>query len=193
VVQLLWNEFIWGVTGLLFMCVALTAGCTEGYEPIDGQNPPDPGLWTHTKVGEVWTDEAGEPIPAPDDLEDLEWLANMSHYGQDGLYEGRHASGTFGVGNGIVFGLLGPDSPWNTLTNGIGPGYQRDAGFFGDSAVVVVDGGEEMEVEEERVQRPRGTAVVRTLTRSGDVSWSTTDLAVVAEPVNDFETVSIRV
>ena len=49
----------------------------------------------------------------------------------------RHLS--VGLGNGRVFGIVGLDSPWNTLTNAVGPGYQRDGGFFGDSEVLLLD------------------------------------------------------
>jgi len=152
------------------LALAGCAGDTPG-------GPPDTSAWTPTSVSRSWPDEAGEPIPVPAQLSELDWLADVSHYGQDGLYEGRDTSGSFGVGNGIVFGLIGLDSPWNTLTNAIGPGYQRDAGFFGDTSIRLMEDGEELEVEAEQVQRPRRSAVVRTLARSGDVTWSTTDVA----------------
>ncbi len=165
---------------LVPVSLLVLAGC-EG-DGVGGA-PPDPADWTPTTTTLTWPDEAGEPIPVPDDFVGLDWLADVSHYGADGVYEGRHSSGTFGLGNGIVFGLVGLDSPWNTLTNAIGPGYQRDAGFFGDSSVLLVRDDEELKVEAEQVQRPRRTAVVRTWARSGDLAWSTTDVAVVDEPV----------
>jgi hypothetical protein len=158
-------------------------GCT-GDAGLPGEPvPPDTATWTPTATTHTWPDEAGAPIPVPDDLAGLDWLTDVSHYGADGVYEGRDASGTFGLGNGIVFGLLGLDSPWNTLTNAIGPGYQRDVGFFGDSSLLLVRDGMELEVQAEQVQRPRRTAVVRTGARSGELGWTTSDVALVGEPV----------
>jgi hypothetical protein len=140
---------------------------------------PDPSDWTPLQPGAGWNDEAGPSIPLPADLAGLAWLQDVSGYGQRGLPEGRARSGSFGVGNGRVFSLLGLDDPWSTFTNAVGPGYDRGEGFFGDLTLRVRLGPEEdaLSADEEAVQRPRGSAVVRTWARGGGLAWSTTDVA----------------
>jgi hypothetical protein len=113
----------------------------------------------------------------PADLADLTWLADVSHYGYRGGSTGRADAGSFGVGNGQVFGLFGLDTPRNTLTNAIGPDYQRNDGFFGDADLRLVRDGTPLSFEEEAVQRPRGAPVVRTWGAAGDLSLTTTDTA----------------
>jgi len=139
--------------------------------------PPAIDAWSATQAEDPWPDEAGEPIFVPAALASHSFLATPSAYGQRGTPKDRSTSGTFGIGNGKVFGLIGLDKPSNTLTNAIGPGYQRRDGFFGDSAVLVARGGQTLAVEDEAVQRPRRTAVTRTLARSGGIAWTTTDFA----------------
>lgn len=145
--------------------------------------PPDPARWTPTRPRDPWPEEAGEPIPLPPELSDQARLLDVSAWGADGLSSGRDSAGSFGLGNGVVFGIIGLDSPWSTLTNAIGPGYQLDAGFFGDSALQLWEDGAPLAVEAERAQRPRGLSVARTLAQSGDLALSTTDLAVPGEPI----------
>ncbi len=133
---------------------------------------PDPATWTPVAAGDTWPDEAGDPIPVPAALAGEDWLADPSSYGRDGLPSGRADAGSFAVGNGRVFGIVGLDDPVNTLTNTIGPGYQADAGFFGDSAFEL-DG----PVTSARVQRPRGAAIARTWEAGDGVTLSVTTFA----------------
>lgn len=139
-----------------------------GCEPVE----PDITTWTLRPTGEFWANEAGEAIPLPASLAGETALADVSRYGRVGVPTGRGDAGSFGVGNGIVFGLIGLDDPVNTLTNAIGPGYQADAGFFGDSAFVL-----DAPVTDAAVQRPRGTAIVRTVESADGVTLHTTSYA----------------
>ncbi|MCK6531200.1 hypothetical protein L6R50_27765 [Myxococcota bacterium] len=145
--------------------LALAASACTGEDPP--ATAPDPAAWTPTASGAPWPDEAGEPIPLPASLAGLDWLADVSGYGQDfdvasGDEPRRATSGTYGVGNGTVFGILGLDDPGNTLTNAVGPGYQARDGFFGDASAHLVRGGQEVVPTRQQVQRPRRSAVVRT-------------------------------
>lgn len=110
-------------------------------------------------------------------LSDLDWLGQVSAYGERGTYPGRGASGPIGLGNGRAFGMVGLERPWNTLTNAVGPRYDRDEGYFGDASISLWRGGEALPVDEEAAQRVRGAAVARTLARSGGLSLLTTDAA----------------
>ena len=151
----------------------LLAGCG----PADG--PPDPASWFPSSGAEPWSSQdAGDPIFVPQALAALEGLDDVSRYGEAGLPEGRSLAGAWGLGNGAAFGLVGLDDPWNTLTNHIGPGYQRHDGFFGDSALLLVEDGEPLAADAQAVQRVRGGGLVRTLWRSGELSLSSTDTAV---------------
>lgn len=138
---------------------------------------PDPDHWQ--EIGhDAWL--AGEParLDLIGILSQETWLDELSPWGARGLPDGRETAGSWGVGNGRVFGLIGLDDPWNTLTNLIGPGYQRSDGFFGDVSVTLAG----RESTEEAVQRPVGTAVVRTQTDHEDTRLQTFD---VADPDQD--------
>jgi hypothetical protein len=144
---------------------------------------PDTSRWRPTESRAPWPDEAGGAIPIPAALSSLGWLGNPSRYGHVGPPTDRAHSGSFGLGNGRVFALCGLDEPRNTLTGAIGPGYEADTGFFGDSNVLLLQNGVVVHPTMERAQRPRGTAIARTRAESGPLAWSTTD---VAPPGHDF-------
>lgn len=133
--------------------------------------------WTPREDLAAWPDEAGAALPIPVALEALPWLGEVSTYGERGIYPGRGSSGAVGLGNGRCFGLVGLESPWNSLTNAVGPGYDRDVGFFGDSAVFLAIDGVAMPMEEEAVQRTRGAGVARTWGRVRELELLTTDAA----------------
>ncbi|MCB9766003.1 MAG: hypothetical protein H6739_39880 [Alphaproteobacteria bacterium] len=138
--------------------------------------PPDASTWTAVAFEGGWPTASAAPIPVPDALSSLDWLADVSQYRMVGLSGSRRLGGTLGLGNGRVFGIVGLDSPWNTLTNAVGPGYQRDGGFFGDSEVLLLDqDGAAVDVEAEQLERPRGTAIARTLAEGGGLRLTTTD------------------
>jgi hypothetical protein len=70
------------------------------------------------------------------------------------------------------------DSPWNTLTNLIGPGYQLDGGFFGDSSALLYQAGVLLPVLKEQLQRPRKSAIARSALTTDVAMLTTTDFAV---------------
>lgn len=148
--------------------------------PTVGPAPPDVATWTALpalSADAAWPDEAGEPIPVPEALAGVPGLDDPSAYGRDGLPDGRASAGSFGVGNGVVFGIVGLDDPVNTLTNVSGPGYDTDAGFFGDAWFALEADGVALDVTAARAQRPRGTALARTFEVMGDLSLSVTTAA----------------
>lgn len=139
--------------------------------------------WTPRAAAHApWAEEGGEPIPIPDDLAALEWLGEPSAWGWEGVPGDRTAAGAWGLGNGEVFALAGLDDPVSTLTNAVGPGYQADAGFFGDAGLALWEGDAALPVTRAQAQRPRGTSVVRTLAESDGVLLLTTDVAPPGEP-----------
>jgi len=144
---------------------------------------PDIDNWNPTEPSTLWTPHTSTPIPLPPALSDVSGLDDIGGWGQEGLILGRAEAGSFGVGNGRVFGLIGMDDPVNTITGAIGPGYQRpNEGFFGDHAVRLTRAGVPLGIEDEVLQRPRRSAVVRTMASSGSLSLTTDD---VADPTND--------
>lgn len=172
---------------LATLAAALLLGCP----PVDDPNaPPDPSAWTPSEVTSRWTPSATpSSVPAPASLADLAWLTDVSRWEQrwgpgEELTENprRPASGTFGLGNSSVFGLIGLDDPWNTLTNAIGPGYQRDGGFFGDCAIGLRTDTDLVPVGA-RVQSTRDAPVVRTETTYGDLTLRTIDVAAPGQDV----------
>ncbi len=165
----------------LALCGILLLGCAPGTDP---DAPPDPSTWTPSAVTSRWTPtQTPSSIPAPASLAELAWLTDTSRWEQrwgpdEALTDnpGRPRSGTFGLGNSRVFGLVGLDDPWNTLTNAIGPGYQRDGGFFGDCAIGLRTDTDGVPTGA-RVQSTRDAPVVRTETSFGDLTLRTTDVA----------------
>ena len=144
--------------------------------------PPDPATWTPAGGGPLWSEEVGPPIPVPAALAGLDWLADPSAWGWHGTPAGRADRGSLGVGNGIVFALVGLDGG-NTVSNAIGPGYQADAGFFPDTTLALAQDGVPLPVDDTDVQRPRGTAIVRVRVASGALDLLTTDVAPPGVPV----------
>lgn len=125
-----------------------------------------------------WPVVEAEPLPLPAALAELDWLGETSPWRWTGTPDqGRADRGSWGLGNGRVFTLVGLDSPVNTFTNTVGPGYQRDDGFFGDGGLTLTRDGAALPVDAERIERVDGTAVVRTGVRSGDLWLTTVDVA----------------
>lgn len=122
---------------------------------------------------ELWPTEAVDPLPPVPGLEDLAGLDDTSLWRWAGdPAEGRATRGSWGLGDGRVFGLVGLDGPPSTLTNLVGPGYQRTEGFYGD---VRVDVGA-LDPLAGRVERVRGTQAVRTWADHGDYVVQTVDV-----------------
>ncbi len=143
--------------------------------------PPDPADWTPSTPRDAWLLPEPPEIPLPPALEGHTELSELSAWASVGLSGGRDEGATYGLGDGRVFGLLGLDSPYSTLTNAIGPGYQADSGFFGDASLRLLEEGEALAITGEAAGRPRGLAVVRTLAEHGALKLSTLDLTIPGE------------
>ncbi|HNC94538.1 MAG TPA: hypothetical protein PKW90_00365 [Myxococcota bacterium] len=139
---------------------------------------PNPDRWTPVNADNFWAEEAGDSLPLPPHFEDRRWMEEVSPWGYAGPVLGREEAGTFAVGNGRVFGLVGMDDPPNTITNLIGPTYQVEGGFFGDSAAVLMRGESALVVQGAQVQRPQSSVVVRSRLDYGSAMLETTDVAV---------------
>jgi hypothetical protein len=139
--------------------------------------PPDPSGWTPLEA-DPWPISAPDPIPAPAALAGIPDLDDASVWAFDGDPDGRGTTGSFGVGNGLVFGLIGLDDPVSTLTAATGPTLELDGGAFGDAAITLPG-----TPTRQRAQRPRGTNVARTRLDYGALSLSTTDAAAPGLPV----------
>lgn len=109
-------------------------------------------------------------------------LANLSLFAESvsGPIADRPDSshrGAFGVGNGKAFAILGLTDPLNTLHGMVGPVYEKDARFFGDTALRPVVNGVVRDFDAEWVARPRGTGLVITRGDVDDLSVWTVDFA----------------
>jgi len=87
--------------------------------------------------------------------------------------------GDFAVGNGSVFAILGLAYPLNTLHNIIGPNYERETRFFGDTSLLLRygDPSKEANFVEESAWRVRKTSIVITRARDNKVELYTIDFA----------------
>ncbi len=85
--------------------------------------------------------------------------------------------GTFGIGNGRMFALMGLADPINTLHSTIGPVYYKGPRFFGDMSIRLVQGEEISDFSEEWAARVRDTAVMVTRADTADTSMYTIDFA----------------
>ncbi len=75
--------------------------------------------------------------------------------------------GPYGVGNGLVFGLVGLGKPLSTLHGAVGPTYEKSGRFFGDVSLQLIVDGEPVSFDREWIARPRGTGLV--VTRASSV------------------------
>ena len=158
---------VWAVAALLS-----TTGCKEDPPPDDVPEPwGEPQLWP----GDDVRPELDHPF-----FDDHPALADLSTYATfvEGWAEDRpdhQHRGAFAVGNGKVFSLLGTADPVNTLHSLVGPVYERDGFFFGDTAITVEQDGYPAAFDREWVARVRGTAVVITRADTDGVSLYTID------------------
>lgn len=126
-----------------------------------------------------WKTLKEEPAVQTDFIERNPWLLNKSRWmlladtSQSKLP--RSKLGAFSVGNGIVFTLLGLNNPMNTFHGMTGPTYSSP--FFGDEWIEVRTNGEKIELPQQWIWRARGTDVVVTLEKNGDVALYTVNFA----------------
>ena len=86
--------------------------------------------------------------------------------------------GSFGTGNGRVFGFVGLADPLNTLHSLVGPTYERRPNFFGDYAIRLARPQDSTppDFDEEWAGRSLSAPVVLTRGRLGDLELDTIDL-----------------
>ena len=95
--------------------------------------------------------------------------------------------GSFGVGNGRVFALAGLTDPINTLHSLVGPVYERDEHFFGDTALRLEVDGVDQPFEREWIARVRGAGVLITRADAASHSLYTVDFAARPSDAADLD------
>jgi len=85
--------------------------------------------------------------------------------------------GSYAVGNGYAFALMGLTDPLNTLHSAVGPAYDRGDHFFGDLGMVLRVDGELRDFDREWLSQVRGAPVSVTRGDVGDNVLYTVDLA----------------
>jgi hypothetical protein len=147
----------------------------EVADALDAAELPPPALWEGT---EPWVPDGSVPADHP------AAFARVSRYHThvSGPVEGRPDvghRGSFGVGNGRVFGFVGLADPLNTLHTLVGPTYEKkDERFFGDYAIFLGDPGAAF--DEEWAGRSLSAPVAFTRGRKGDIDVDTFDAAPLA-------------
>jgi hypothetical protein len=165
---------------LLAAAMTIATGCRE-----DPQDPawPEPGLWPGDDVRPDLDHPFFDDHPG---LTDLSLYATAVEGPVDERPDHQHR-GAFAVGNGRAFSLLGTADPVNTLHSLVGPVYEREGFFFGDSAIAVEQDGQRVDFEREWVARVRGAAVVITRADTDAVSLYTVDFAPHPAGVADLD------
>ena len=115
-------------------------------------------------------------------LQDLSLYSTAVAGPEDERPDHQHR-GAFAVGNGRTFALSGLVDPLNTLHSLVGPVYQRETHFFGDTAIVLLEDGVEVPFEREWIARPRGTGVLITRADTARHTLYTVDFA--PQPAGD--------
>lgn len=92
--------------------------------------------------------------------------------------------GAYPVGNGQAFGILGPHWPLATITNLIGPSYQKRQGFFGSLTPWLMVANKPADCPEQSIQwLADAPVVVCTQNMPGGLSLTTYTFAVPGAPV----------
>ena len=121
--------------------------------------------------------------PSGNFFEEEPWLLDLSSWASNvdkRIYTPDDAHlGDFAVGNGSSFAILGLAYPLNTLHNIIGPNYERDERFFGDTSLLLRygDPSAEANFDEESAWRVRKTPIIITRARDDRVELYTIDFA----------------
>ena len=110
-----------------------------------------------------------------------EWLEDVSAWSQSiDLSRERPAKadlGSFPLGNGHVFTMLGLSLPLNTTENTVGPTYQKRAGFLGHDLIGLRVDGRDVACPTQSVQRVRRSGLVRTAMCGDAYGLETLDFA----------------
>ncbi len=160
------------------LLLALLPACDQ---PVEVPPAPDP-----------WPVDDVRPALDHPFFEQHDALRELSLYSTrvTGPVEGRpepQHRGSFGIGNGRAFTLAGMTDPANTLHSLIGPVYERDEHFFGDSALRLEVGGAEQPFETEWIARIRGAGVLVTRADTASHTLYTVDFAPQPAGVDPLE------
>jgi len=169
---------------------SLVLGCSAGSSGIDAVVIPDggeeawePAVPEYWEVGPQWFDAIGafyEAHGAAFQRMSL-WFTHVSGPVAERPDIGHR--GSFGTGNGRVFGFVGLADPLNTLHSLIGPTYERRDRFFGDYTLYLLENGKELEFDEEWAGRSLTSPVMVTRGRRGGLEMDTVDFAPWTEDV----------
>jgi len=168
---------------LLLAIAVIPAGCKKEAPDDIVEGWGEPRLWP----GDDLRPDLDHPF-----FDDHLALADLSLYatyveGGPDERPGHQHRGAFAVGNGKVFSLLGTADPVNTLHSLVGPVYERDGYFFGDTAVSLEVDSDPEGFDREWIARVRGSAVVVTRGDGGGVSLYTVDFGPHPAGVDDLD------
>ncbi|MBI5526534.1 MAG: hypothetical protein HY897_09375 [Deltaproteobacteria bacterium] len=108
---------------------------------------------------------------------------HVTHVKGEPRPDARHR-GSFGTGNGRVFGFVGLDYPLNTLHSLVGPTYEKkNERFFGDYRIFLRDAGSDdlPDFQEEWAARSLSAPVLVTRGVRGGLELDTVDFAAAAD------------
>ena len=162
----------------------LLASCDPAPEPppeLPELHAPDP-----------WPGEDLRPALEHPFFDEHAALRDLSLYSTrvEGPIEARpdhQHRGSFGIGNGRVFALSGMVDPLNTLHSLVGPVYERDEHFFGDTALRLEVDGVEQPFEREWIARVRGAGVLITRADAASHTLYTVDFAARPSDAGDLD------
>jgi len=152
----------------LVWCIA----CTPDPEPAPSGWTPAPDL--------AWDLPDDRPELTHPYLSQHPRLADLSRFADAVSGTNRpspNERGVFAVGNGKVAATSGLVDPMNTLHGMVGPTYQRQRKFVGDTSLHLMIDGVEVPFEAEGIVRPRGTSVVITWGEAAGVRLTLIDFA----------------
>ncbi len=154
----------------------------DATDTVDAADVPD-GL----PEGVAWTAPDPFPLDGTIPAQNPAAFARMSRYAThvSGPLGGRPNvghRGSFGTGNGRVFGFVGLADPLNTLHSLVGPTYERRPAFFGDYAIRLARASDSMlpDFDEEWAGRSLSAPILVTRGRLGDLELDTIDVAPAA-------------
>ncbi len=143
----------------LFTIICLAYGCENRYGQTDSSDtlqdisPADTGS---TQADILFWDRKEPPLPETSLLKNLLKELNISiwHTRAEGINRPTGGElGSFGIGNGLVFGFVGLTYPLNTLHSLCGPYYEKKDRFFGDFAIEFYQDNNKVEFANEYVLR----------------------------------------
>ncbi len=156
---------------LVLVAGLIAGGCQASAGP--SLSPPVAHPWDRDDVRPVLDHPFLEAHP---DLTNLSLFAEFVSGPIADRPDSSHR-GAYGIGNGKAFAILGLTDPLNTLHGIVGPVYEKDARFFGDTALRPVVNGVVRDFDSESIARPRGTGLVVTRGDIDELTVWTVDFA----------------